>query len=386
MKSEMARVEDSDGPGDSLSDKVMNIRKAVGSANKISQRYCKWRLTSDRDRTSSDPRSIPGSHSINNGDVQHFDPFNGSIGAHIISSTPAYRSYFLVQRTVSTNLMRRYILFGSRNEIAQSFIRLARSRNHRILCLHPYKTPGPNYINYNFLLTSLGGIPLRYSFRDEFTGEHGYHQIKALVSMLKGVDGVVWAAHPLRGETTWSEKREERVKEYMEDLRSLLAVMKIGKKRTFVCLSIAPQRHEAEGKVMGENEGIMTQEAQELEKLEENMVDLMSRMKTLDWTVVRVSYPENELEDLHADGSGKGHIPGEGRQRYIEWVNDVAKTVMDTLEYGISKRIVEVNSKSAYNEEEFRIENVEALPALEHASQATSVIQSTHCTSPANCH
>src|SRR5579859_4425366 len=187
--------------------------------------------------------------------------------------------------------MRRYILFGSRNDIAQSFIRLARSRNHRVLCLHPYKTPGPNYINYNLLLTALGGIPLRYSFRDEFTGAHGYHQIKALVSMLKGVDGVVWAAHPLRGETTWSEKREERVKEYMEDLKSLLAVMKIGRKRKFVCLSITPWALAGE-EALGDNEVMTNEEVHELGKLEENVVSLVSRMKSLDWTIVRVSYPD----------------------------------------------------------------------------------------------
>jgi hypothetical protein len=264
--------------------------------------------------------------------------------------------------------MGRYVLFSSRNDIAHRFIQLARSLNHQILCLHPYSKHGPNGINYNRVLTSIGGIPLRYSFRDEQIGVYGYHQIKSLVSILKQTDGVIWAAHPFMGETTWSLNPEDRVKDYMQDLNNLLSLMEIGKVRKFVCLCVYPEIES--GAELHEDEwtGINMHEERKVAK---NVVDLVSSKNRMQWSIVRASYATSAIR---AEGDRQSAYK---KGEFVNWVGEVAQSMLDVLEGGSEKEMV-VNTARLPKKEKSQRLSAERVSLGEDVPKAIPMQQHTN--------
>src|SRR5271167_4944505 len=102
--------------------------------------------------------------------------------------------------------MSKFVLFGSTNRIALHFIRHASASNLKILCLYPYETQDSD--RHSLLISSLGGIPIRYNFRNTNPGVEGLHSHDGLKSILRETKGVVWAARPDARETTFSRPEE----------------------------------------------------------------------------------------------------------------------------------------------------------------------------------
>src|SRR5438477_2123831 len=241
----------------------------------------------------------------------------------------------------------RYLLFGSRNDIAQTFIRKARYFKYQVLCLHPYSNPGPNDIDYNSLISTLGGIPLRYSLRDENTGSHGYHQTKCLVSLLRGADGVVWAAHPSRRETSYirNDNRDghrnynDRFHDYIEDLGHLLNVMEIGKVRKFVCLSVCPEERHFDRLVDPVERKILDH----YRKLARDVEALVASKKRVQWSVVRSSGFRESRDGIGEEESGDA---GHKAERYEEWVDQIVRTMVDTLRSRVGEETLDTGVNS----------------------------------------
>ena len=264
-------------------------------------------------------------------------------------------------------LMARFLLFSSRNDIAPAFIRLARSQQHRVLCLTPYHNKGPEALHYHKTITSLGGIPLQYSFRD---GRHGYggHQIKSLVSLLKATDGVVWAAHPFMREATWSPHHDAWFKDYMQDLDHVLNLLEVVKVRNFVCLSVYPDY----------KPGTELQDEEEWSAFNENrmiakaVVDLVSKRKSVQWSIVHVPY---EVSFDEGDDSAQATT------QYSNWVDDVAKTIMDVLSGGQATNAA-VNVKNHPNETSPQISNANTVPAAKDTPTPIPPVQPVKGPSP----
>jgi hypothetical protein len=238
----------------------------------------------------------------------------------------------------------RYVLFGARNDIAQTFLRKARYFRYQVLCLHPHKTPGPNGIDDNLLIRALGGTPLRYSFRDETTGSHSYHQTKCLASLLIGTDGVVWAAHPSRRETSYTQSYHrdlhDRFEDYIQDLGHLLNVMEIGKIRKFVCLSVCPEERHID-KLMDPAKTKMLDECRQLAR---DVEELVASKKRVEWSVV--TSPGFRKDGVGEEASGDA---GRDEERYQEWVDGIVRTMVDTLRSPVGDETLgtEVNSPNA---------------------------------------
>src|SRR5947207_1481107 len=132
--------------------------------------------------------------------------------------------------------MAKFVLFGSTNRTALHFIRHASASNLKVLCLYPYDTQ--NSDRHSLLISSLGGIPIPYNFRVTTPELEAHSGHEALKSILEGAKGVVWAADPDLRQTTLSSRSEERLSDYVADLKSTFSALReLGSPRRFLLLT-----------------------------------------------------------------------------------------------------------------------------------------------------
>lgn len=242
--------------------------------------------------------------------------------------------------------MTKFVLFGSTNETALHFIRHAAAANLKTLCLYPYEARKSYIDRHSLLISSLGGVPIRYNFRTAKSITHGYQGSRALQSLLKGVNAVVWAADPDLRQTTLS-RPEERLTEYLEDLRNtFVALRELQQPRRFVCLT-QHSIHEREGMVMDQKHWwqTYTKPDRALQEALSEQMKLIMNSEFLDWIIIRVGWyidgiPPQRPEDR---GIELGARPLDG-----VWRDDIAKTIVEALKNtGLRKTVLDVRSVPA---------------------------------------
>lgn len=247
--------------------------------------------------------------------------------------------------------MSKFVLFGSTNRTALHFIRHASASNLKILCLYPYETQDSD--RHSLLISSLGGIPIRYNFRNTYPEVEGLHSHDGLKSILRGTKGVVWAAGPDGRETTLS-RHEERFSDYLQDLRSTFAAMlELGHPRRFLLLTRnANCGVDGSGK---DEEKWWRNYAIDNRSLASTGVELLEstmNAEGLKWTVVRVGRYLNDLQQQEKGGIELGAKASDAVRG-----EDVARTMVEILKVdGLSSMFLDIKSVPA--SEENGIENV----------------------------
>ena len=134
------------------------------------------------------------------------------------------------------------------------------------------------------LISSHGGIPIRYNFRRTSSETPGYHGHEALKTLLEGVTGVVWAAEPDCRETTLS-----RFSDYVADLQSTFSAMRELNSMRRILLLTRHSSHRLLGLAKENEEGRPTQRMWNL-GLRTGIESLESTMDSegLNCTVLRI--------------------------------------------------------------------------------------------------
>ena len=171
---------------------------------------------------------------------------------------------------------------------------------------------------------------------------------------------MVWAAHPSRRETSYirNDNRDstrnysDRFHDYIEDLGHLLNVMEIGKVTKFVCLSVCPEERHFDRLVDPVEMKILDQ----YRKLARDVEALVASKNRVQWSVVRSSGYREFRDEISEEESGDA---GHKAERYEEWVDQIVRTMVDTLRSRVGEETLgtEVNSP---NSEILRISNAEA--------------------------
>jgi NAD(P)H-binding len=232
--------------------------------------------------------------------------------------------------------MAKFVLFGSTNRTALHFIRHASASNFKVLCLYPYDNQ--NYDRHSLLISSLGGIPIRYNF---FTNEVGHHDLEGLKSILEGARGVVWAAEPHSRETRLGDY-DKRFMDYYADLRMTLSLMReMALKGRFLLLT----RHPNEGEFTDKVEKWWRTQAMRNLRLVREGEQLESMMNTdgLNWTILRVGHYLSGIPPIREEERGRievGAKPSDG-----VWRDDVARTMVELLKVdGLSSMFLNIKS------------------------------------------
>ena len=238
--------------------------------------------------------------------------------------------------------MAKFVLFGSTNKTALHFIRHASASKLKILCLYPYDTQ--NSDRHSLLISSLGGIPIRYNFRNTNPELEGYSGHDGLKSILDGAKGVVWAADPGLQQTTLSSRIEDRFSDYIADLKITFSVMrKLDSPRRFLLLT----RHANRGLVgiLKDNEKWWRTHATLNRTLYSTGIELVeSTMNTegLKWTILRVGRYLTGVPPIHLDERG---IELGAKESDGVWRDDIARTMVEVLKFdGLSSMFLDVKS------------------------------------------
>ena len=238
--------------------------------------------------------------------------------------------------------MAKFVLFGSTNRTALHFIRHASASNLKILCLYPYGHQ--NSDRHSLLISSLGGIPIRYNFRSTNPELEGHHGQEGLKSILKGAKWVIWAADPDLQQTTLSSRIEERFSDYIADLKTTFSVIReLGSPRRFLLLT----RHANHGHVgiLKDNEKWWRTHAMLNRTLYSTGVELLeSTMNTegLKWTILRVGRYLRGVPPIQLNERG---IELGAKESDGVWRDDVARTMVEVLKVdGLSSMFLDIKS------------------------------------------
>lgn len=238
--------------------------------------------------------------------------------------------------------MAKFVLFGSTNRTALHFIRHASASNLKILCLYPYNTQ--NSDRHSLLISSLGGIPIRYNFRSTNPELEGHHGEEGLKSILDGAKGVIWAADPDLQQTTLSSRIEDRFSDYIADLKTTFLVMReLGSPRLFLLLT----RHANYGRVgtLKNNEKWWRTHATLNRTLYSTRVELLQStmsMEGLKWTILRVGRYLSGVPPIQLNERG---IELGANDTDGAWRDDVARTMVEVLKVGgLSSMFLDIKS------------------------------------------
>ena len=158
---------------------------------------------------------------------------------------------------------------------------------------------------------------------------------------------MVWAAHPSRRETSYirNDNRDghrnynDRFHDYIEDLGHLLNVMEIGKVRKFVCLSVCPEERHFDRLVDPVERKILDH----YRKLARDVEALVASKKRVQWSVVRSSGFRESRDGIGEEESGDA---GHKAERYEEWVDQIVRTMVDTLRSRVGEETLDTGVNS----------------------------------------